>query len=205
MVNATLDAIKKRRSITNFLSKPIDDKILQNVLEAGRWAPSWANKQPWKFIVASNEDVRSLVSNIVPSVFGSAIRVAPVFIAVCVNPDLDPYHFIEDGAAATQNMALAAHSMGLGTIWIGTFSLADERDSTERKLKGILKIPKKWRLISILPVGYPKFRGHKTRKELEDIVDWNYFYMRDNQKPRRKIERKEPSKEVLTPSSSLPY
>ena len=205
MVNATMDTIKKRRSITNFLSKQIDDKKLNSILEAGRWAPSWANKQPWKFIVVSDETIRSMVSRIVPSVFGYAIRTAPLFIAVCVNPDLDPYHYIEEGAAATQNMALAAHSLGLGTIWMGTFSLKDERDSNERKIKEILKIPKKWRLISVLPVGYPKFQGHKTRKELENVVNWNYFSERNDLKPRQEIEYKEPRKKSMTPSSSLPY
>ena len=205
MVNATLDTIKKRRSITNFLSKSVEDKVLQAVLEAGRWTPSWLNKQPWKFIVVSNEAIRLHASSIVPSVFSSAIKMAPVFIAICVNPESDPYHYIEEGAAATQNMALAAHSLGLGTIWIGAFSLADEKDSTERKLKDLLRIPKKWRLISLLPLGYPKFKGSKTRKELKDIVDWDYFFAREGKSSAQEIKQKDPIKKILIPSSSLPF
>jgi nitroreductase len=122
-----------------------------------------------------------------------------------VNPESDPYHYIEEGAAATQNMALAAHSLGLGTIWIGAFSLADEKDSTERKLKDLLRIPKKWRLISLLPLGYPKFKGSKTRKELKDIVDWDYFFAREGKSSAQEIKQKDPIKKILIPSSSLPF
>jgi nitroreductase len=204
MVNATLDTIKKRRSITNFLSKAVNEKDLQDVLEAGRWTPSWLNKQPWKFIVVSDEIVRSQASIIVPTVFSSTIKTAPIFIAICVNPDVSPYHYIEEGAAATQNMALAAHSIGLGTIWIGAFSLINEKKSTERKLKELLKIPKKWRLISLLPLGYPKFKGRKTRKEINEIVDWNYFTTRDKKPLIREVYQKDSIKKILTPASTPP-
>jgi nitroreductase len=107
-----------------------------------------------------------------------AIKDAPVVIAVCVNPKKDPFHFAEDGTTATQNMALAAQSLKLSTSWIGVFSLHDEKNSTERRLKEILEIPKEWRLMSILPLGVPKFKETKTRKELPDIVDFDSFTSR---------------------------
>lgn len=103
----------------------MNEKVLQDVLEAGRWAPSWLNKQHWKFIVVSDKSIRLRASGIVPTIFSSAVRVATVIIAICVNPDLNPHHYSEEGAAVIQNMSLATHSMGLGTIWIGAFSLAD--------------------------------------------------------------------------------
>lgn len=204
MVNSTLDTIKKRRSITKFFSKSIDEKDLQVVLEAGRWAPSWLNKQPWKFIVVSDKTTRLDASGIVPTIFSPTIKEAPVFIAICVNPEINPYHFIEEGAAVTQNMALVAQSIGLGTIWIGAFSLTNEKKSTEQKLKELLKIPKKWRLISLLPLGYPKFRGHKTRKEINEIVDWDYFLAREKKVAPQKVIQKESIKKILTPTSTPP-
>ena len=204
MVNATLDTIKKRRSITNFLTKAVEEEVVQDVLEAGRWAPSRLNKQPWKFIVVSDEAIRLQASGIVPTVFSSTVKVAPIFIAICVNPDLSPYHYVEDGAVVTQNMALAAHSMGLGTTWIGAFSITNEKDSTERKLKDLLKIPKKWRLISLLPLGYPKFKGRKTRKELKDIVDWNYFITRAEKSLAQEVRQKDSIKKIITPTSTPP-
>ena len=204
MVNATLDTIKKRRSITNFFSKSIDEKDLQIVLEAGRWAPSWLNKQPWKFIVVRDESTRLDASGIVPTIFRATVKDAPVFIAICVNPEINPYHFIEEGAAVTQNMALVAQSIGLGTTWIGAFSLNNEKNSTEQKLKDILKIPKKWRLISLLPLGYPKFKGRKTRKELNEIVDWGYFLAREKKMVQQEVTQKDSIKKILTPTSTPP-
>lgn len=204
MVNATLDTIKKRRSITNFFSKSIDKKDLQIVLEAGRWAPSWLNKQPWKFIVVRDESTRLDASGIVPTIFRTTVKDAPVFIAICVNPEINPYHFIEEGAAVTQNMALVAQSIGLGTTWIGAFSLTNEKNSTEQKLKDILKIPKEWRLISLLPLGYPKFKGRKTRKELNEIVDWGYFLAREKKMVQQEVTQKDSIKKILTPTSTPP-
>jgi nitroreductase len=88
---------------------------------------------------------------------------------------VDPAHFVEDGAAATQNMALAAHSIGLGTCWIGVFSIHDEKKSSEKKIRKTLNIPDQWRIISILPLGIPKLKGTKSRKELASMVDLNSF------------------------------
>ncbi|MGW8288841.1 MAG: nitroreductase family protein, partial [Candidatus Bathyarchaeia archaeon] len=101
----------------------------------------------------------------------------------------DPFHFVEDGTTATQNMTLAAQSLGLSTSWIGVFSLRNEKNSTERKIIKILKIPKNWRLISILPVGIPKFRQSKKRKDLSEIVDLNMFEAREEKEKLVKTEK----------------
>lgn len=182
MVNPVLKAIRDRRSSVRFKSTPIDDEKINAVLEAGRWAPSWANAQPWRFIVVKDEGIKEKMSRAVSTVFNLSIKDAPICIAVCVNPTEDPFHFVEDATTATQNMALAAQSLGLSTSWIGVFSLRNEKNSAERKLKEILEIPKKWRVISILPVGVPEFKETKTRKELSEIVDLNYFVVREEHK-----------------------
>jgi nitroreductase len=179
MNNPVLNTIRDRRSSVRFESTPIDDEKVNAILEAGRWAPSWTNAQPWRFIVIKDAGQKERVSGTVSTFFSLSIKEAPIVIVVCVNPKKDPFHFIEDGTAATQNMALAAQSLELSTSWIGVFSLLDEKNSTERKLKEILEIPKEWRLISILPLGVPKFKETKTRKELSDVVDLNIFSARE--------------------------
>ncbi len=123
MVSQVLEAIKKRRSIVRFESNPIADDKIQAILEAGRWAPSWLNKQPWKFILVKDQELKEKISGLVSTIYNLGIKEAPICIAVCVNPKEDPYHFIEDGTAATQNIALAAYSLKLGTSWIGVFDL----------------------------------------------------------------------------------
>ena len=195
MINSVLKAIRDRRSNARFKSTPIDEEKLNAVLEAERWAPSWTNMQPWRFIVIKDERIKERVSEAVSTFFKLSIKDAPICIAVCVNPKEDSFHFVEDVATATQNMALAAPSLGLSTSWIGVFSLLNEKNSTERKLKEILLVPKDWRLVSILPLGVPKFKETKTRKELSMLVDLNYFVAREEQKSELRT-REKPSAEI---------
>ena len=175
MTNSVLDAIENRRSIVRFETTPIEEEKIQAILEAGRWAPSWLNKQPWRFIVVTDPAIKNTLSELVPTVFKLGVREAPVCIVVSVDPNEDSFHFIEDGAAATQNMALAAQSLGLGSCWIGTFALKKEKKSAEEKISDILEIPETHRVVSLLPIGIPKQVGEKDRKKLSQLVYRNKF------------------------------
>jgi len=175
MTDAILEAIKKRRSVVRFETTPIEEGKIQTILEAGRWAPSWGNKQPWRFIVAKDPKIKKSLAEFVPTIFSEGVSEAPVCIVVSVDPSEDPFHFIEDGAAATQNMALAAHSLGLGASWIGIFNLKEEKGSSEEKIKNAFEIPKTHRVISVLPIGIPKYVPEKKRKELSQLVYLNRF------------------------------
>ena len=203
MINPVLEAIRERRSNVRFNSTPIENEKVNAVLEAGRWAPSWTNVQPWRFIVVKDHAKKERMSSVVSTVFSLAVKDAPIVIAVCVNPEKDPFHFIEDGTTATQNMALAAQSLELSTSWIGVFSLHDEKHSAERKLKEILDIPKEWRLISLLPLGVSALKETKTRKELSDIVEFDCFTTRDDHKSELEaINRPSPDiQKILEPVS----
>jgi nitroreductase len=173
--NLVLKVIRERRSNFRFQPTQIGAEQLKTVLEAGRWAPSWANTQPWRFIVIKDIETKEKICSEVKTILNLSIKEAPFCIVVCVDTKKDSAHFVEDGAAATQNMALAAHSIGLGTCWIGVFSIHDERRSSERKIRKTLNIPDQWRIISILPLGIPKLKGTKSRKELASMVDLNSF------------------------------
>ncbi len=175
MANPVLEATKNRRSVTRFETSPIEEKKIQAILEAGRWAPSWLNKQPWRFTVVTNPSIKESLSKFAPTIYKLGVQEAPVCIVVSVDPNEDPFHFIEDGAAATQNMALAAHALGLGSCWIGIFNLEGEKESTEEKIKNTLEIPKTHRVISLLPIGIPKYVKEKDRKELSQLVYRNKF------------------------------
>ena len=170
MINPVLEAIKDRRSVIRFETAPIEEGKIQAILEAGRWAPSWVNTQPWRFILITDPEIKERISEHVTTIHNLAIREAPICIAVCVDPKEDPYHFVEDGAVATQNMALAAHSLGLGSCWIGVFNLKGKKGSAETRIKEILKVPKTYRVISLLPVGIPKYVPEKNRKEPSQLV-----------------------------------
>ena len=107
----------QRRSIYQFKPEAVPIRS-SSILEAGRSAPSSANSQPSEFITITDSKLKQEVVEIAKETMAAhaGIEGAHVIIATCVDPEKDQYHFIEDGAVATQNMALAAHSLGLGLI-----------------------------------------------------------------------------------------
>jgi nitroreductase len=171
VANEVLDAIRNRRSVLRFESTPVEEDKVETILEAGRWAPSWINKQPWSFIVIRDQETKDELSEVVPTTFVQGLKEAPVCIAVTVDANEDSYHHVEDGAAATQNMALAAYSLGLNTSWIGIYDLTNQKNSAESKVKEILELPKNHRVIALLPLGHVKNEVRKKdRKTLRQIV-----------------------------------
>jgi len=171
MANEVLDAIRNRRSVLRFESTKVEEDKVEAILEAGRWAPSWINKQPWNFIVIREKETKDELGEVVPTSFVQGLKEAPVCIAVTVDANEDPYHHVEDGAAAAQNMALAAHSLGLNTSWIGIYDLNNQKNSAESEVKKILEVPKNHRVIALLPLGHVKYDvPKKDRKTLCQIV-----------------------------------
>jgi len=165
-MNDVLKAIRNRRTIRRFKSNPIDEEMLQMILEAGRWAPSFSNLQPWKFIVIRDPGLKtSLDKEARQSVLHLGINQAPVVILVCVDRRIDPIHAIEAGAAATQNMTLAAHSLGLGAGWIGIWGT-----EAETSIQKLLKLPETVRVVSLLPVGVPDESPDGHRKPLQELT-----------------------------------
>jgi nitroreductase len=164
-MNEVLKTIKNRRTIRRFNPNPIDEEMLQVILEAGRWAPSFSNLQPWKFIVIKEQGLKNALDKAArESVLHLGINEAPVVILVCVDRRIDPLHAIEAGAAATQNMTLAAYSLGLGAGWIGIWGT-----EAEASIQKIFKFPETLRIVSLLPVGIPAESPEGHRKPIEEI------------------------------------
>jgi nitroreductase len=167
-MNDVLRTIKSRRTIRRFKPNPIDDEMLQVILDAGRWAPSFSNLQPWRFIVIKDQATKSLLDKAArESVLHLGINEAPVVILVCVDRRIDPLHAIEAGAAATQNMTLAAHSLGLGAGWIGIWGT-----EAEASIQKIFKLPETVRAVSLLPIGVPNESPEGHRKPLEEFTQF---------------------------------
>jgi len=162
-----LEAIKGRRSIRKYKPTAVPEEKLTQILEAGRWAPSASNSQPWKFIVVRNEKVRNELARV--ATYGSFLAQAPVAIAVVIDPRASN-HPVEDGAAAAQNMLLAAHALGLGTCWIGSYDSA-----YEGRAKEVLGIPDDKRLQSLIALGYAAESPTKGRVELSKLVCYDRY------------------------------
>jgi len=167
-MNEVLNAIKNRRTIRRFKPDPIDDPKVRMVLEAGRWAPSFSNLQPWRFIVIKEQNLKNELDKAAKEcVLHLGINEAPVVILVCVDRRIDPLHAIEAGAAATQNMALAAHSLGLGAGWIGVWGT--EAETAVRKL---FQFSETTRVVSLLPIGHADESPQGNRKPLEEFIQF---------------------------------
>lgn len=164
------EIIRKRRSIRLYEEKPVEQEKLNRVLEAGRLAPSADNCQPWRFIVAINDEVKEkLRASYDEEWFVSA----PVIIIGCAVPkeawvrmDGQEYWMV-DVAIAMQNMILAATELGLGTCWIADFD--------EEAARKALKLPQSVRIVAMTPLGYPaeEKRPVRNRKSLSKIVHYD--------------------------------
>ena len=162
-----LQAIKERRSIRQYSEEPISEDQISQILEAGRWAPSRGNSQPWKFIVLNDEQIRKELAEVIHT--GKFIAQAPQGIAIVVNPKISK-HPEQEGAAAIQNILLAAHALGLGTCWISVRGT----DWAETAAK-VLGIPDEEWLISVVSIGYPTEAPEKPRKGLDEITFTNRY------------------------------
>jgi len=167
-MNEVLRTIRNRRTIRRFKSDPIEEEKLQAILDAGRWAPSFSNLQPWKFIVIKDQNLKKALDKAArESVLHLGINEAPVIILVCVDRRIDPLHAIEAGAAATQNMTLAATSLGLGAGWIGIWGT-----EAEASIQKIFKLPETVRAVSLLPLGIPDESPESHRKPIEEFIEF---------------------------------
>ena len=168
--NLVLRVIQERRSVFRFKSDDVSQDKIDAILEAARWAPSYVNSQPWDIVVVKDRATRRKLREISITILNLGIEESPVIFVVAVDPAKDPHHYVEDGAAATENMALAAHSMGLGSYWVGVYDASGNRAPSEEKIKNLLNIPKEHRVISMLPVGVPAMKFYKDRKQKAEFV-----------------------------------
>jgi len=170
-----LEAIKGRRSIREFKPDPVKDEDLKRILEAGRWAPSAGNCRPSEFVVVKDPTVkRRLATAALEETF---IAEAPVVIVVCANVPRTSWRYgrrgeelycIQDTAAATQNMLLAAYSLGYGTCWVGAFD--------DDAVAEVIRVPPGVRPVAIIPLGRPAERpSPPSRRPLSEIVHENKF------------------------------
>jgi nitroreductase len=161
-----LELVNARYSTRSYQDRPVHEEALTRILEAVRLAPSGANRQPWRFVVVRDAEMRKRLAAACNG--QQFIAQAPVVIAGCgLMPDRimrcgipgDPI----DLAIAMEHLALAATAEGLGTCWIGAF----EQD----KVRDVLGIPDTVRVVEVMTLGHPADSPNpKNRKELKDIV-----------------------------------
>ncbi|MEM0359618.1 MAG: nitroreductase family protein [Candidatus Hadarchaeales archaeon] len=165
----TLEAIRKRRSIRSFKPDPIPEEDLRKMLEAAAWAPSAGNCQPLELVVVKDQRIKE---EVMEAAFGQPfIGEAPVVVVICADVERTvgrygrrgELFYVQDTAAATQNLLLAATSLGYGTCWVGAFS--------EDEVARVLHLPPGIRPLAIVPIGRSAEKPEAPpRRPLEEIV-----------------------------------
>ncbi len=162
----TINILKKRRSIRKYSNKPISKGILKDIVDCGRLAPSDNNSQPWHFLVITEKEELKFISN--KATYGEFIKEAAACVIVFC--EKNNRHHLEDGAAATENMIIAASSYGIGTCWVAGYNRIYEED-----LKEQFKVPRNLKMISIISMGYPGEEPYKQKKPLKEVLYWETF------------------------------
>ena len=169
---ALLNLIKSRRSIRHYRPDPVPDVMIEQLLEAGRWAPSANNQQPWAFVVVQDDEIRRRVAQHTTYFLAKQARVekAPLLIVLCGQTKSAIYrrYLRGDVGMAGMQIMLQACALGLGTCWIDGLDRAAIAD--------ILQVPDDMEIISVLTVGFPVEVPRPTsRKPLFEIAHYDIY------------------------------
>lgn len=164
-----IEAILSRRSIRKYKHKPVSKDLINKLLKVAMSAPSAGNEQPWHFIIIDDP----LILSKIPSFHNHAqmLKEASVAILVCSDMNLDHHNgmWIQDCAAATENMLIAIHAEGLGAVWLGIYP-------REERIKGInelLSLPDRVYPFSLISIGHPAEQLPKANRYDESRIHYN--------------------------------
>jgi len=166
-----MEAIRGRRAVRRFTGEKVSLEDMKKILEAGIWAPSGSNVQPWEFVLVMDEDNVERVKMLSPGLFGNP----SALVVLCVNRKraeragkMGEESALMDVSMAAQNMMLAAYSMGIGSCPVLSFNKA--------ALRELLDIPEHVEPVLILTFGYPKFWPKAPRRRpLEEVVHFERY------------------------------
>jgi len=162
-----LEHLKKRRSIRKFLPKPVEDEKIKKLIEAATFSPSSMDLQPLKIFIVKNREIIEKLSK--TQKYSDFLKNAPLVIVVTVDETLSSKHFVEDASIAAFAILLEASGLGLGACWNAVY--LPENQKREEYVRNILKIPKNYRVICNLGIGYPDEKPEeKTVKKFEDVT-----------------------------------
>ena len=176
-----MDAIKGRRSIRKYKPDPVSEETLQKIMEAVRWAPSWANTQCREIIVVKDPKIKSELATALPNTNPalSSMTEAPLVVVLCGKKGVSGFKKGEattvkgdwlmfDTGIAMQNLCLTAHALGLGTVVVGNFD--------HKKAEEILGVPQSAEVVAMTPLGYPATEGSAPkRKEPSEFVFYEKY------------------------------
>ena len=176
-----MEIITSRRSVRRYTEKPVPEEVLQEILHAVQWAPSWANTQCWEIVVVSDQEVKEKLQGVLSPKNPATLAMvsAPIVLAVCGQQKKSGFYkgasttkygdwMLHDIGLATQNILLAAASHNLGTVVVGAFD--------HERAGDILNLPEDVEVVTLVPLGYPDHQpGPPQRRPVDDFVHYNTF------------------------------
>lgn len=160
-----LEGIYTRRSVRRYTDRPVEQEQLIEIIEAGTWAPSGLNNQPWRFVIVRNRDARARLAEFTR--YRSIIESAPACIAVFIDREA-MYNAVKDHqaiGACIQNMLLAAHALGLGAVWLG------EILKNAENVRLFLELPPEMELMAVVAIGHPGAEKRiSQRRNISDVL-----------------------------------
>jgi nitroreductase len=180
-----MNAIKGRRSIRKYKADPVPEEALRALMEAIRWAPSWANTQCWEVIVVKDSKVKSELSTALRETNPALLSMteAPLILILCGKKGISGYSkgqprtvkgdwLMFDTGLTMQNLCLAAYALGLGTVIIGSFD--------HKKVEEIMGVPQDVEVVAMTPLGYPATGGGSPkRKDISEFVFCDRYGKKD--------------------------
>ncbi len=172
--NAAYQNILTRTSIRRFSDRAVDDSVKEAVVRAGMSAPSGVNMQPWEFILIDDAEILRALADALP--YAKMTAGAAFAIAVCGNAARflegdDSTLWVQDVAAASENILLAAHALGLGSVWTCLYPHADRMEAAS----AVLRLPEGVIPFSLIPIGYPEKEHAPVNKWRPERVHRNRF------------------------------
>jgi nitroreductase len=164
-----MEAILSRRSIRHYRSGKIPEEVVGELLMAAMSAPSASNEQPWHFIVIDDRRILDEVPKYHP--YSNMLREASLAIAVCGDLERQTRdgYWVQDCSAATENILIAAHALGLGAVWLGVYPREDRVQAT----KELLGIPEHVLPLCLIAVGYPAEQKPRSDRYQESRIHHN--------------------------------
>jgi nitroreductase len=173
MENETLNTICSRRSVRSFTGEAIPRETLMRILRAAMAAPSAVNMQPWTFVVVTNRETLDELCAKLP--YAKMLDKAGAAIVVCGIPDKDEVfskdYWVMDCSAASENILLACHALGLGAVWTAVYVYMER----VADVRTILNVPGNIVPLNVIPIGVPKEKGKVLDKFNEGNIHWEQW------------------------------
>lgn len=163
-----IGGLLSRRSIRKYTSEKITDEIIETIIHAAMYAPSAVDKQPWHFIVFTAEEKFQKIIEVNRNAW--MLEQCAAAILVCYDENLQhgPGYGPVDCSAATQNMLLAAHGSGLGSVWVGVYPRTDRIEGVQK----IFNLPVNIKPFSIVSLGYPAEKKNNPERFKKDRIHY---------------------------------